>query len=141
MSKDKVITVGGRTFELAPQDAVEELQPWVDKILEAVGHPEALVTDESRMGGFVTRLGDWKPLWQDLKAKVGHPFEAETLVVDLARAIRNAEAYRLTEELHEALTIVYLAADGQPEGLSDEENKKIRELGGRAQRFLMGKEA
>ncbi len=34
-------------FELAPQIRIEELQPQVKFLLKALGHPEALVTDES----------------------------------------------------------------------------------------------
>lgn len=34
------------------QDKVEALQPYIDEILEAIGYPEALVTDESSVYDF-----------------------------------------------------------------------------------------
>lgn len=41
-------------IEMADSDLVDgELRPYVDQILEAVGHPEALVTDESTLFDFI----------------------------------------------------------------------------------------
>lgn len=42
-------------FEKADSDRVdsEELGPYVDKLLEVLGHPEAMVTDESLIWDFV----------------------------------------------------------------------------------------
>lgn len=44
-------------FELASQDKVEELQPYIDKVLKALGHSGALVTDESYISDFLPFLG------------------------------------------------------------------------------------
>jgi len=38
---------------LAPQDKIKELEPYMDKVLNALGHPEALVTDESMVTDFL----------------------------------------------------------------------------------------
>ncbi len=40
-------------FELAKQDKVTELRDYIDFILERIGSPEALVTDESKIGDFI----------------------------------------------------------------------------------------
>ena len=41
-------------FELAPQDKIEKYQKEVTVIVKALGHPEALVTDESRISDFMS---------------------------------------------------------------------------------------
>ncbi|MDF0666035.1 MAG: hypothetical protein P0119_08155 [Nitrospira sp.] len=43
--------MGGR-IELAPTVLVETLEPYVERVLTALGHPEALVTDLSTIGDF-----------------------------------------------------------------------------------------
>jgi hypothetical protein len=47
-------------FELADQNAVHDLSlaPYVDRILEAMGHSDALVTDESKIGDFLEFGGE-----------------------------------------------------------------------------------
>lgn len=45
---DKEIT----KIEIAPSSKIDELRPHVDQVLEAIGHPEALVTDESMIWDF-----------------------------------------------------------------------------------------
>ena len=39
-------------IELADHDRVDSLREYVDRVLEALGHPEALVTDESQVRDF-----------------------------------------------------------------------------------------
>lgn len=51
----KTITDGplkGRTFECAPQQRVARLDAYVQRVLDALGHPEAFVTDQSTLGDF-----------------------------------------------------------------------------------------
>ena len=43
---------GNMTFELAPTTNIKRLRVYVDRVLEAIGHPEALVTDESMVRDF-----------------------------------------------------------------------------------------
>lgn len=40
-------------YELAEQDNVERLTPYVDLVLSVLGHREALVTDQSSVGDFI----------------------------------------------------------------------------------------
>ena len=39
-------------IEFASQDAILALWPQVDRVLQAIGHPEAWVSDESQVGDF-----------------------------------------------------------------------------------------
>lgn len=48
----EAIKRGEQVFELAPQDKVFEFEYEVGLILETLGHPEALVTDESKISDF-----------------------------------------------------------------------------------------
>ena len=41
------------TMTLAQREGVAALRPWVEQVLDAVGHPEALVTDESWVSDFL----------------------------------------------------------------------------------------
>jgi hypothetical protein len=47
-------------IELADQNAVRDpsLAPYVARVLEAMGHPDALVTDESKIGDFLEWGGE-----------------------------------------------------------------------------------
>jgi|APSaa5957512622_1039677.scaffolds.fasta_scaffold01081_7 hypothetical protein len=80
----------------APSDQVEDLEHWVDVVLAAIGHPEALVSDESCFSDFqpfsVTRaeIEDWHV---DIQAKLGLEFPRRgTLIIDLARQAKAAQA-------------------------------------------------
>jgi hypothetical protein len=42
-----------KKFELAPQEKINALGSRVDRVLEALGHPEALVTDLSTVNDFI----------------------------------------------------------------------------------------
>jgi hypothetical protein len=56
MTKPIKLTKGplaGKTVELAPQARTARLEPFVQRVLDALGHPEALVTDESMISDFV----------------------------------------------------------------------------------------
>lgn len=40
-------------IELAEQDKIKQLKPYVNQVIKALGHPEALVTDESIVFDFL----------------------------------------------------------------------------------------
>lgn len=42
-----------KKIELADQDKIDKLQPYVDKVLKSLGHSEGLVTDESLVSDFL----------------------------------------------------------------------------------------
>ncbi len=44
-------------IDLAPTDALDALGPYVDRVLDALGQPDALATDESRVAHFLDSMG------------------------------------------------------------------------------------
>ncbi len=66
MEKRKKIT----KIELAENDKIELLRKYVDKVLEALGHPEALVTNESQVWNFTSDNNELKQLSKKLKFSV-----------------------------------------------------------------------
>jgi len=80
-----------RKIELAPQDEVDQLEPYIYKVLEALGHPEALVTDESYISDFLC-IVDEKEADGELKIacdKLGFNFSKLDSVVDIARKVKD----------------------------------------------------
>jgi hypothetical protein len=101
-----------RTVEFASQRERDALGPWVARVLKALGHEEALVTDETRIGDFLSPFGDpgrWRRgrngPWSDhpgdpaireenarLLAQVtedlGVPVGKGDLLIDVARRLR-----------------------------------------------------
>jgi hypothetical protein len=49
-----------KTIEFAPSDECQRYALEVDEVLEACGHPEAWVTDESQVGDMITTEGAQK---------------------------------------------------------------------------------
>jgi len=56
-------------IELADHNKIDELQPYVDKVLKALGHTEALVTDESLVSDFLDIFDKERRVKQAAKAK------------------------------------------------------------------------
>ena len=78
--------------EFAPQDTILELRQWVDMVLDCVGHPEALVSDESRLSDFLPFLDEdeGKEEFEDFKKRIGVEIKEETdLIIDIARRVRD----------------------------------------------------
>lgn len=84
---------------LAQQKEVKKLEEYIDKVVAALGHKEALVTDESYVSDFLTinfnqdskcaviREKELKRACKKLKMKI----EAGELVIDVAkRLMKNA---------------------------------------------------
>ena len=77
-------------IELASQDEVSQLEPYIDKVLEALGHPEALVTDESYVSDFLC-IVDEKETDLELKKackKLNLSFKKADSIVDVARRVK-----------------------------------------------------
>jgi hypothetical protein len=66
----------------------ETLRPWVQKVLEAVGHPEAFVTDESMIGDFF--FSEPKKI-EEVAKKLGVRATARDRVVDVASRLRTGQ--------------------------------------------------
>ena len=74
-------------IECAPQDKVSALEPWVDEVLEILGHSEALVTDESSVWDFFPFMDEDKEVeeeFEEFKSKLGFDVSIEDLIVDVA---------------------------------------------------------
>jgi hypothetical protein len=70
MKKIKSKKVKGRIIELAPQSKIDQLDPdnkYVPKILKALGHSEALITDESEIYHFMCFFCSKKENEKELK--------------------------------------------------------------------------
>ena len=77
-------------IELASQDEVSQLEPYIEKVLEALGHPEALVTDESWILDFLC-IVDEKEAALELKEaceKLGFSFDKSDSIVDVAKRVK-----------------------------------------------------
>jgi hypothetical protein len=57
----------GRKLTLASQKKVKKLIPWIDLILDTLGHPEALVTDESSLSDFLKSNAERAEFYKKLK--------------------------------------------------------------------------
>ena len=58
-------------FERAPANRVRQYRSEIDRILAALGHPEAFVTDESRLRDFPLREDDDGPSLTELRIDLG----------------------------------------------------------------------
>lgn len=97
--------------ECAPQDATNALEPFIDRVLEVIGHPEALVTDRSLIRDFLDwsdrpgRMRRGKGPWVErpanpeakveneailtaLREKLKVPVEPGDYIVDVARRMK-----------------------------------------------------
>jgi hypothetical protein len=70
----------GKTVELASQERIAMLTTQVERVLEAIGHPEALVTDESSVSDFYLEPNEL----EDVKTKLGVEVNRDDLIVDVA---------------------------------------------------------
>jgi len=86
------LRAGELSIELAPQDRVAAYPRELDDILEALGFPEALVTDESCVSdflGFDTDVDEQAQALTEASARLGIPVTLRgTLLVDLAAQLR-----------------------------------------------------
>ena len=73
----------GKEIVLADHDGVDKYRDAVNKILKAVGHPEALVTDESQFRHFVFESKDYRRLSKKFKMDI----QDDTLIVTVAKKI------------------------------------------------------
>jgi hypothetical protein len=80
-------------FERAPANRVRQYRSEIDRILAALGHPEAFVTDESRLRDFPLREDDDGPSLTELRIDLGVRVRRDDRLVDIAQRMRaHAEA-------------------------------------------------
>jgi len=59
-----------KSFEIAPQTLIDSVGPYVDRVLEACGIEDAMVTDESS-------VSDFRPSWSPKDGPENDAFYAE----------------------------------------------------------------
>ena len=117
----------GKTVVMAPQDRVDEYAEGIAQILDALGHPDSLVTDESTFGDFwMTRGAEAEAELDAVEAKLGIKVRFADRLVDAAamllqKPIPWAEgtervAWVLRNEAEKIDAEVSLIA-GKPEGI------------------------
>jgi hypothetical protein len=83
-------------FQLANQDKIKELQPYIDKVLKALGHSEALVTDESMVADFVNVFSGKSAVLKDLKKiskKLNFSVSSSDYIWQVAEKVKANERY------------------------------------------------
>jgi hypothetical protein len=60
--------------------------PYVDQVLQAIGYPEAYVTEGSMVGDFPLGVEDLKPIQE----KLGVPVSLHDYVLDVAKRVKEA---------------------------------------------------
>jgi hypothetical protein len=78
----------GRTFESAPQRLVRQCRQEIKRILEVLGNPEAVVTDESVLSDLPLREEPSTPTLTELTSELGIRVEPQYRLVDMARRMR-----------------------------------------------------
>lgn len=82
------LVIAGKRIEHAERDKVEDLDKYVQKVLEAIGHPEAFVTDESMIWDFVPHLrpsSEMQAFLDELSDKLGFEVKHQDYIWDLAK--------------------------------------------------------
>ena len=82
-------------FELADDCNISALKPYVLRVLEAVGHPEALVTDESSVYDFFDTFDSKKKKMRSvlgLSKKLGIDVSDDDLIWEVARNLKDFDA-------------------------------------------------
>jgi len=77
--------------EMAPSDMVGSLYLYVDKILEAVGHPEAMVTDESLISDFMDMnlsKKDMDKWYEDISRKLKIKINPRDSIISIANNLK-----------------------------------------------------
>ncbi len=80
-------------IELAGMDLVDSLAPYINKVIKAIGHPEALVTDESLVWDFLN-VFDTKEKSKQLKRlniKMGFKVNEDDFVWQVAEKLKNVK--------------------------------------------------
>jgi hypothetical protein len=77
----------GKQIVLAPQDKVEELSHYIALILEAIGHSEALVTDESTIYDFSLEQDEMERAIEELEME----FTTDDYLIDIAEKMHNRD--------------------------------------------------
>ena len=84
-----------KKIELASQDKYTFLQPYIDKILKALGHSDALVTDESYVTDFLdvfATVAEKEKMLKKLSKKLKVEVSVRDYVWQVAERMKNGKA-------------------------------------------------
>jgi hypothetical protein len=90
-TKDVITDMAGWKIVMADDDRVRELGDRILPVLAALGHPEALITDESTVSDFVDVFSTERQRSAILKGvskRLGVEVKGDDLVVDVVRRVR-----------------------------------------------------
>jgi len=84
-----------KKIELAPIDNINQYEKEIGVILNLLGHPEALVTDESSIWEFLSNFDDKKSnrkynnkILNKISRRLGIDVKSGDLLIDIAKKIR-----------------------------------------------------
>jgi hypothetical protein len=87
----KAMTINYPKIELANTTKTNNLEPYINKVVAALGHPEALVTDESYVWDMLNVFGDKEDMQKQLdKAhkKLGVIIMSNELITTVAKRLK-----------------------------------------------------
>jgi len=89
-----LITDHTNDVEWASRDEALELELYIYQVVKALGHPEALVTDESYVSDFLCVVDTNEANLELSKAclKLGMTFDKKELVISVARRLKDEKA-------------------------------------------------
>lgn len=88
------VKIGKTKIVSAPQDKVKELQSWVNQVLNAAGHPEAYITDESLISDFVSifaKRDEREKRAKYISNKLGVSVKLRDYIIKIAERLRDKE--------------------------------------------------
>jgi len=90
---DESLSLENIDFEMSSVDKVSELEVYVDMVLEALGHEEALVTDESQLYDFIDVFDESEEIERvlgDLRENLGvEIYDDCEKIVDIAQRLKD----------------------------------------------------
>lgn len=81
----------GKEIVFAPQDLIQSLGPYVQRVLDAIGHPEAFVSDESWVSDFdpfEASEEEVQAYYDEIGQKLGFPVTGKDTIYGLAARLR-----------------------------------------------------
>ena len=98
--QDKIRS-GEMKVVFAEHDQIDWLRPYIDKVLEAIGHPKALVSDKSSIGDFRTinflkddknKKDTYQEFINDISVKLDIDVNKKDYLIDIAMRLKALES-------------------------------------------------
>lgn len=82
------VKTGETSVEFASQDLTIALDPYIEKVLDAIGHPEAWVSDMSSIGDLRPDDCSYQEFVNDVAAKLGIGINKGDYIIDIAMRLK-----------------------------------------------------